>query len=1148
MPDVRFILGRAGSGKTTTIVNDVVAMLAADPLGDPIYVLVPDQATLLYERLIAKASPTGGYLRVRVTTFREVIERLLTEAGGEAIPEVTPLGRRILIGRLLRRLEPQLTFYRSTARQPGLAGKLDDAFAELENSDADDASIDALATTIATEHPQSSLPAKLRDIRLLFREYESLLGSDRLDPRRRLIRALDAIDHCPTVPRVTLFVDGFYDFTRPERQLIFRLAAAGCRTTIALDVDPRDVDAAADDPLSPTHPLRASTHAYRRLSRAFLDASIIPHIDAHRTNPRFVSQELLHVERNFDRPRPGKLDAAGHVRRIETAGRDAEVDAAARQILDWLAAGLRLRDVVVLARDANEYAAAIEASFRAHRIPFFIDRQESAGHQPLLRTIRAMMQLALSDWSPERVLELLKAGLVGVDADSCDAVENFVIAHRIRGRAAWNAAWRYRTRKRRDADDDDEAAIAEREDVANMNRARRHLVDALEPLLGPDGDRAPTSDWCQRICRALDRLGVRAELAKRIDVAERAGDVEGALRAREVWHEFSELLDQLCTVLSGEPLTLREFAEVVDVALERFMLAIVPPTIDQVLVGSVDRTRTGPVRACIVLGLNEGQFPRRAADVDAFSDDDRRLLADRAVEVRADSRAALLDEQFLAYLAVTRPSEKLTLIRSAVDDAGKALAPSIFWNQIGDCFRALPAESIADAADPSRLSTPGQLVDATLRWAAADSTHPTELRLSRWLFDSASGAVAALRDAMLRGLTYDNAARLTPSVAARLYPSPLRGSATRLETFASCPFKHFAQHALRLSPREEADLTRMEVGTMYHRVLENLVRDALAERHDLSSPVPDLESRISALGHAAALELKDELLLTPGRTQHLIEAMERTLQAVADTQRHVLALGAFRPSHAEMGFGGERAGEAPPLVIDTPGGRRVELRGKVDRIDTLDASDAVAATVVDYKLTGRPVSFDRIFHGLSLQLVTYLLVLTSVGERWIGRRVVPAAALYVTLARGIERVAHPSDAPAPLSPEFAMHKSHRARGLVDDRYAHSLDHATESGWSPAYSLTVSAKPIDLRRHDVLEHETFLKLIEWSRTKIAALADQIVDGTIAVRPYRIGTQTPCAHCDFRPVCRLDLAFNDYYFIPSTGDETLRQIVGDVEETR
>lgn len=1122
-------------------------MLADDPIGEPIYLLVPDQATLLYERMVAEASPTGGYLRVHVTTFRKLTERVLSEAGGEAMAEVTPLGRRILIGRLLRRLEPELTFYRSTARQPGLAGRLDSAFSELENSDASDASIESLAGDIEAKHPQSPLPAKLRDIRRLFAEYEKLLGSDRLDPRRRQKRALDAIAHCPTLPHATLFVDGFYDLTRPERQMLYGFANVGCRTTIALDVDPRDANAAPDAPLPATHPLRLSTHAYRRLSMSLRDLRIGITLKVLTTNPRFASPELLHLERNFEKTRPGKLDAAGDARLIEVAGRRAEVDAAARQIVDWLAAGMRLRDILVLARDVGEYESHVEASFREHRIPHFIDRQEPAGHQPLIRAIRGLMQLALSDWSPDRVLELLKSGLVGIEPDVCDAVENYVVAHRIRGRDAWAKPWRYRGRKRRGDDEDDEAAIAEKEDVARMNEARRHIVEGVEPLLGPDLEGvAPTGDWCQRICRALDRLGVRARLATRIAAAEEACNVEDALRSREVWHEFSELLDQLCTVLSGEALSLREFSEVVDVALERFVLAIIPPTIDQVLVGSVDRTRSGPVRACIVLGLNEGQFPRCVTDVDAFSDDDRKLLADRDVEVRAGSRDALLDEQFLAYLAVTRPSERLTLIRSSIDEAGKPLAPSIFWTQAADCFRGLATQTVVDDADA--IATPAQLVAATIRWATDDRDDATSLRLTRWLFDSASGAVASMRQAMLRGVVYDNRATLSPDVARRLFPSPIRGSATRLETFAACPFKHFAQHALRLSPREEADFTRMEVGTMYHRVLEDLVRDAIATRHDLVEPIPDLDARIHALGRAAALELREELLLTPGRTQHLIEVMERTLRDVADTQRQSLALGAFRPTRAEMSFGNGETDGAPPLTIDTPAGHTVELRGKVDRIDTLrEASDAVAATVIDYKLSGRPVSFDRIYHGLSLQLVTYLLVLSSVGEKWIGQRVVPAAALYVKLSRDVERVAHPSDAPLPATPDYALHKSHKARGIIDDRYAGQLDATTSKGSSPAYSIYHTDKPIELKRQDVLEHETFARLVEWSREKVAALVDEIAGGHIEVRPYRMGTETPCAHCDYRAVCRLDLAFNRYYLIEPSRDEKLRRIAGVPEAT-
>jgi ATP-dependent helicase/nuclease subunit B len=199
MPPVgslRFILGRAGSGKTTQVVREISQLLRDDPLGDPILLLVPDQATLLYERLVAcgnRGSDVGagisGYLRLEVITFRRLIEKLLKDAGGSAIPEITPLGRRILIGRLLRKLQPQLTYYKSTARQPGLAARLDEAFAEIERSGRDVDDLLFIAGDVEAQNARSPLPAKLRDLHLLLREYETVLGSGRLDQHRRFALA-----------------------------------------------------------------------------------------------------------------------------------------------------------------------------------------------------------------------------------------------------------------------------------------------------------------------------------------------------------------------------------------------------------------------------------------------------------------------------------------------------------------------------------------------------------------------------------------------------------------------------------------------------------------------------------------------------------------------------------------------------------------------------------------------------------------------------------------------------------------------------------------------------------------------------------------------------------------------------------------------
>jgi len=144
---VRIVIGRAGSGKTLRCFEGVLNALRADPLGPPVYWIVPKQATFMTERRVVCASgpdgnPGWGFCRARILSFESLGEEILQECGGAAVPEVTALGRQMILGHLLRKFQPaqtaanesELRFFGRAAHQPGLAAKLDATFAEFERN------------------------------------------------------------------------------------------------------------------------------------------------------------------------------------------------------------------------------------------------------------------------------------------------------------------------------------------------------------------------------------------------------------------------------------------------------------------------------------------------------------------------------------------------------------------------------------------------------------------------------------------------------------------------------------------------------------------------------------------------------------------------------------------------------------------------------------------------------------------------------------------------------------------------------------------------------------------------------------------------------------------------------------------------------
>src|SRR2546423_3398720 len=109
---IRFIIGRAGTGKTHRCFGAIVDAVSRDPLGSPIYWIVPKQATFQAERELTCASGVDGFCRVRVASFEQLGEDILADCGGGAIPQVTAPGGQMGLGQLLPNHPDEMTVFK----------------------------------------------------------------------------------------------------------------------------------------------------------------------------------------------------------------------------------------------------------------------------------------------------------------------------------------------------------------------------------------------------------------------------------------------------------------------------------------------------------------------------------------------------------------------------------------------------------------------------------------------------------------------------------------------------------------------------------------------------------------------------------------------------------------------------------------------------------------------------------------------------------------------------------------------------------------------------------------------------------------------------------------------------------------------------
>lgn len=66
------------------------------------------------------------------------------------------------------------------------------------------------------------------------------------------------------------------------------------------------------------------------------------------------------------------------------------------------------------------------------------------------------------------------------------------------------------------------------------------------------------------------------------------GRHEEAEEIDQIWNGLIQILDDLVTVFDNEEMTLKRFLEVFDIGLEQLEFVMIPQTLDQVSIGTMD--------------------------------------------------------------------------------------------------------------------------------------------------------------------------------------------------------------------------------------------------------------------------------------------------------------------------------------------------------------------------------------------------------------------------------------------------------------------------------------------------------------------------------------------------------------------------------
>ena len=1084
---IQLLTGGSGSGKTHRLYTDLIRDSIENP-DTKYFAIVPEQFTMQTQKEIVTLHPNHGVMNIDIVSFQRLAYRVFEELAIVNPDVLDDMGKSMILRKVTGGKQKELPLYQSHLNQNGFIGQLKSMLSELYQYGITPEMLDAKIP----ETTSPMLRQKLEDISVIYKAFKEYI-KDRYITTEEILDVL-----CKHLPESRLIkdsvitLDGYTGFT-PVQYRLLDLFLSGVKQQME--------QPAADTP-----------------SHSALD---------------FLEQNLY---RYSGRVYSGKAEEIRLVQAVNPAG---EISHVVRQIGKLLREGYRYRDMAVITGDIGSFAGELIHQFDASEIPYFLDDKKSILKNPMVELVRAALETIQKDFSYETVFRYLRTGLVTKPEDErrLDRLENYVIAMGIRGLKRWNTTWEGWYRGGRDLN------------LEELNQLREEIMAPLTAFIEAFREEGRTvRTMTEAVVRLLEALSVEEKMLAREASFREQGEFGLAKEYGQVYGLVVDLMDRLARLLGDEKVSRREYAEILDAGFSEIKVGLIPAAVDRIVVGDITRTRLDHIKILFFIGVNDGIVPQKKENSSLFTDKEREFLGSHHIELAPTVRVESFRQRFYLYLALTKPAERLYLSFSAMDASGKSLRPSILLGELRKLFPQLTVVAASDEAAGVPLSireARGRLTHGLRNFEMTrEDSEFLELFRHFMMDEEQRENVKRLVDAAF----YAYEERGIGKMAAKaLYGTVLGGSVTRLEQYASCAYAHFLNYGLELAERQQYELAAMDIGNLFHDSIDLCFKKMKEQGGDWKTIGEDERK---ALVHTAVTEVTEEygntILKSSARNAYLARKVEkitdRTIWALAEQ----LKKGDFTPVGFEVSFSAADNLKAMKIALSEE--EALHLRGRIDRMDLCEDEEHVYVKIIDYKSGGTSFDLTALYYGLQLQLVVYMDAAMEMEERRNpDKAVIPAGIFYYNINDPV------IDREGDMTPEAIdrrILKELRMNGLVNSELEviSHLDHEIETE-SDVIPVAMKNGLIQEAKSSVAGGNRFSALKRYVNEKLKTEGREILEGAVAVNPYKQGNKTACDYCPYHAVCGFDLktsGFGFRKFKPLKSEEIWPEIEGEQQD--
>lgn len=1105
----RIIYGRAGTGKSEYCYREIAQKIKKE---NKILIITPEQFSFTAEKKLMDAIDTQAVFNAEVVTLSRMAYRVISEIGGKNETNLSKCGKAMLIYSILSNNKKELKFLGKTDENVDM---LDTAITEFKKHGI---SVEQLKQEIESQE-DIYLKNKLQDLNVVYSGFEEQLAGKYIDETDLLTILAENIDKTDMFKDAVIYIDEFAGFTSQEYHIIEKLIQMAKQVTITIctdglhEIKNPDTDIFYSNEVTVTKLLEVAQNCDVKIEEIQLEETY-----------RFKNSELKHLEKNLYENKPQKYNSQiKNIQLFLAKNQYSEIEEVARNVLKLVRdEGYRYRDISIITKNIATYSSLARAIFGKYDIPIFIDENRDLNQNVVIQYILAILEIFIKNWSYEAVFNYIKTGFSNIEEDDIFKLEKYCLKWGIK-QNKWKKEFTYGNYEEKD-----------KADIERLEQIRKDLVTPLMNLKYKIDENKTVEGISKSIYEFLVEQQIYEKVQIKIQELNEIGQIDLANEYESSVQAIIEILDEIVLVFKDDKITIDKYNQILKIGFKNSSLTKIPGTQDQVIMGDVDRSRSHKVKAIFIIGLNDGEFPSVRKDEGFLNDADREVLKQNGIELAKGTIDKLYEDSFNIYKAFTTAEEKLYLLYSSSDMQGKALRPSMLINKIKKIYPMLQEQSdVIERRSEilNKKTTYEELIVNLSKLKEQDSIE----KLWYYIYDyyqKNSEWNEKLKQS-LKGLEYTNIPdKIDQNNIDRLYGNTLVTSISKLERYRSCPFSYYLQYGLKIKPQEVLKIQTLNTGTFIHEVIDEFfgtVKEVGIKLEEITEE--QLSEIINKIIDSKLGQNKNYIFTSTAKYRALVIRLKKIIKKALKYIIGTIVQSRFEVLGTEVEFG--EKGKYKPIRLTLEDGKRIEIIGKIDRIDTAQGEDGKYLRIIDYKSSAKNIDLNEVYAGLQIQLLTYLDAACKEED------LMPAGVLYFSM---LEQMIKSDKRLEQEEIEEKIRANFKMKGLIlaDVKVVKLHDKNLQNGNSALVPAYIGKDgELSEKKTSGVTAKQFKDLQKYMYTIIKQISKEILGGNIDLKPYYKDKKTPCKYCDYKSICSFNMGGceNSYNYIDKKSKEEI-----------